>query len=115
MSFLIDPPMLLACGAASNLLPGERQRRAARAGVLAAFLGTSISLYLNGRSTRWLARLCRAQSGRDWMLNSGVTRFEHEHPPAAVHVLAVALFTAYPWWYRFGARLGRPLGRYANS
>lgn len=114
MSFLADPPMLVACGAASQLLPSEGQRKAARVAVLGIFLGTSISLYANGRSTRWLARLCRAESGRDWMLNSGVTRFEHEQPPVAVHALAVALFAAYPWWYRLGVHLGARFGSTAG-
>ena len=43
------------------------------------------------------------------MINSGVTRFEHRNPKPAVHAAAIALFAAYPWWYRLGARLGRSL------
>ncbi len=97
--------MLIACGAASNLLPDERSRKAVRGAVLATFLGTSIALYLNAPWTRWLWRLCRAESGRDWMINSGVTRFEHKSPGPAVHVAAVGLFVVYPLWYRLGERL----------
>lgn len=109
MSFLVDPPMLVACGAASNLLPEDRARRLVRGAVLATFLGTSIALYANAPWTRWLWKLCRADSGRDWMINSGVTHFEHESPPAAVHVAAAAMFAAYPLWYRLGARLTRSI------
>jgi len=105
VSFLLDPPMLVACGAASNLLPDERSRTLAKRVVLATFLGTSISLYVNARWTRWLWELCRAESGRDWMLNSGVTHFEHEAPGTRVHIAAAALFAAYPLWYRLGARV----------
>lgn len=110
MSFLVDPPLLVACGAAANLLPDERARTRAERAVLATFLGTSISLYLNARWTRPLWKLCRARSGRDWMLNSGVTHFEHERPRAAVHVAAVALFVTYPLWFRLGARLAASRG-----
>lgn len=107
MSFLVDPPMLVACGAASSLLPDDRSRRVVRGAVLAIFLGTSIALYANAPWTRWLWKLCRADSGRDWMINSGVTRFEHESPAASVHVAAAAMFAVYPLWYRLGARLTR--------
>ena len=109
MSFLVDPPMLVACGAAANLLPDERTRQVAERAVLATFVVTSASLYVNARWPRRLWELCRAESGRDWMINSGVTHFEHERPKPTVHVLAVALFAAYPYWYRLGARLGRSL------
>lgn len=108
MSFLVDPPLLVACGAAANLLPDERSRKLAKRAVLATFLGTSISLYLNASWTRRLWELCRAGSGRDWMLNSGVTHLEHEHPAPAVHIAAAALFAAYPLWYRLGTRLTPP-------
>lgn len=105
MSFLVDPPLLVAAGAASNRIGSPTARRAAEPIVLAAFLTASISLYANASWTRPLWRVCRAESGRDWMLNSGVTRFEHRHPRAGVHLIAAALFALYPAWYRLGTLL----------
>lgn len=105
MSFLVDPPLLIACGAASNLLPDEKSRKVAQRAVLATFLGTSIALYLNAPVTRRLWELCRAESGRDWMLNSGVTHVEHKSPRPGVHLAAAALFAIYPLWYRVGTHL----------
>lgn len=108
MSFLIDPPLLVAGGALTGrLIDDERNRRVVEWATLGTFLGTSVSLYCNAPWTNWLARACRAESGRDWMLNSGITRFEHERPHPAVHLLAAALFAAYPLWFRLGVRLGR--------
>lgn len=107
MSFLIDPPLLAAGGAvAARLARDERQLRAVEAATLGVFLGTSISLYCNAPWTNWLARACRAESGRDWMLNSGITHFEHKRPRPAVHLLAAALFATYPLWFRLGTRFG---------
>lgn len=108
MSFLVDPPLLVGTGAALGRLlpPGKAQDVAAKA-VLATFIGTSVGLYLNRERTRWLWELCRAESGRDWMLNSGVTHFEHEHPKPWVHVVAAGIFATYPAWYRLGRRLGQ--------
>jgi hypothetical protein len=107
VSFLIDPPLLVAGGAAAGRLAAGDQRRlrAIERATLGVFLGTSISLYCNAPWTDWLARACRAESGRDWMLNSGVTRFEHRNPHPAVHALAAALFATYPLWFRLGTRL----------
>jgi hypothetical protein len=107
VSFLADPPLLVASGAAieaSDLSP--RAKRAAEAGVLAVFLGTSIGLYLEAGFTRWLWRLCRARSGRDWMLNSGVFHFDPDRAGTGTHLLAVALFALYPLWLRLGRNLG---------
>lgn len=110
MSFLIDPPLLAATGAAvAATTPDPRRRRRMRAAVLGVFVGTSVSLYLNLGWTRPIWRLCRAESGRDWMLNSGVTRFEHRRPRPWVHALAAALFATYPLWYDLGERWGRRL------
>ena len=105
MSFLADPPMLVACGAAASLLPDERSQKIAERAVVATFVVTSVSLYVNARWPRRLWELCRAESGRDWMINSGVTRFEHRQPKPAVHALAAVLFAAYPWWFRLGTKL----------
>lgn len=108
MSFLADPPLLVAAGAASRRLRSRRAQRAAETVTVAVFVGTSISLYRNAAWTRPLWKLCRAESGRDWMLNSGLTHFEHRHPGPVVHLLAAALFAAYPAWYRLGTRIATP-------
>lgn len=107
MSFLVDPPLLVAGGAAAARLTRGNQRalRKLEAATLGVFLGTSVSLYFNAPWTDWLARACRAETGRDWMLNSGVFRFEHRRPRPAVHALAAALFATYPFWFRLGTKL----------
>src|SRR4028118_1076088 len=95
MSFLIDPPWLHApgrlYGAAPPPPPGRaaggrrggaaapehlRGRTAAALGAatMAGFWGTSVSLYLDKRWTTPTRKACRARSGRDRMLTSGVFR-----------------------------------------
>lgn len=106
MSFLIDPPWLYATGrlygqAMPQRTPAARAIQTATAG---AFLATSISLYLDRPWTQPIWKLCRAQSGRDWMLNSGVFRFEHRRAGWRTHVLAAHLFATYPLWLWLGER-----------
>ena len=106
MSFLVDPPMLVASGVGiGRLAPDERTARAAERVVLAAFLVTSVGLYVEAPFTRWLWQLCRARSGRDWMLNSGVFRFDERAAGPGTHALAAAIFATYPLWVRLGRRL----------
>jgi hypothetical protein len=110
VSFLVDPPLLVGAGAAIELAaPDERTARRAEAAVLATFLVVSVSLYANARAVHWMARLCRARSGRDWMLNSGVFDFDHEGAGAPTHVLAAGIFATYPLWIRLGRRAGERL------
>jgi hypothetical protein len=109
MSFLIDPPWLYASGLAyGRLMPEEtptaRRIHTATAG---AFLATSISLYLNLRWTRRIWEACKAEDGRDWMLNSGVFRFDHRRAGRRTHVVSALLFATYPWWLRAGERAAR--------
>ena len=105
MSFLVDPPLLLGAGAAIEAAaPDDRTARRAEAAVLALFLVVSISLYRNSRSVHWMARLCRADTGRDWMLNSGVFHFDHERAGPLTHLAAAAAFCTYPLWIRLGRR-----------
>ncbi len=106
MSFLIDPPWLYANGRLTAALP-ERAQRPVAAATLAAFLTTSVSLYLNRPWTRWIWRLCRARDGRDWMLNSGVLRLDHEDVSPRTHAVSAALFASYPFWLWLGLRHGR--------
>ena len=82
MSFLIDPPWLYANGRAYAALAPERAQGAPRRSAprrSAGFWAVSISLYLNRRWTQRIWEACRADDGRDWMLNSGVFRFDHRN------------------------------------
>lgn len=108
MSFLIDPPLLVGAGVAvERLAPDAATARRIEKAVVATFVVTSVSLYLNRRWTRWLWELCRAESGRDWMLNSGVLHLEHDQPSPIVHAAAAAFFATYPAWMAIGRRLAR--------
>jgi hypothetical protein len=109
MSFLIDPPWLYATGRAYGRLMREETpaARAVSRATLGVFLATSISLYLNRLWTRPISRACRAQDGRDWMLNSGVLRIDHRRVRTRVHVLAALIFATYPLWLMLGERSAR--------
>ena len=111
MSFLIDPPWLYANGRAYATLAPERAqgRTAAAAGAatMAVFWAASISLYLDKGWTRPIWRGCRARSGRDWMLNSGVLRLDADAAGPATHAVSAALFASYPYWLWRGWRDGR--------
>ena len=110
MSFLIDPPWLYANGHAYARLAPEPSRpttaRALGAATIASFWAVSVSMYLNRAWTGPLARACRASDGRDWMLNSGVFRFDHRRAGPRTHLVAALLFLTYPLWLRLGYRRG---------
>lgn len=111
MSFLIDPPWLYANGAAyGRLAPEQAQGEVARAlgaATIATFWVTSVSLYLNKRWTRRLWEACGAEDGRDWMLNSGVFRFDHRRAGRTTHLISTLIFATYPLWLVLGYRHGR--------
>jgi hypothetical protein len=99
VSFLIDGPWLYANG---RVIAKARYPRPLAAATLAAFWGVSVPLYLNRRWTRPIWRACRAESGRDWMINSGVLKLEHARPGPAAHALSAAIFATYPLWLWLG-------------
>ena len=111
MSFLIDPPWLYATGRAYGARAPEhlqgRTAAALGAATMAGFWGTSVSLYLDRRWTAPIWRACRARSGRDWMLNSGVFRFGVDRVGAGTHAVSALLFASYPLWLWLGHRHGR--------
>lgn len=111
MSFLIDPPWLYANGEAyARLAPERAQGTAARvlgAATVGVFLLTSVSLYLNREWTRPIWQACRARDGRDWMLNSGVLRFDERSAGAGTHAVSALIFATYPLWLALGYRRGR--------
>jgi hypothetical protein len=107
MSFLIDPPWLYVNGRAlAKAAPPERRRPLAAA-TLGVFLVTSVSLYLDARWTAPIWRLCRARSGRDWMLNSGVFKVDADRAGTPTHLVSGALFATYPLWLWLGLRHAR--------
>jgi len=111
MSFLIDPPWLYATGRTYGAVaPEERQGATAAAlgaATMAVFYGVSVSLYLDKGWTKPIWKACRARSGRDWMLNSGVLRIDERAAGPATHAVSAALFASYPYWLWRGWRDGR--------
>jgi hypothetical protein len=112
-SFLLDPPMLLGSGwLAARLTRGlspdgrRRARRALGVATISGFWMTSASLYLNREWTRWIWEMCRADSGRDWMLNSGIFHLEHPDPRRRTHAVSAAILATYPLWFVVGLRAG---------
>jgi hypothetical protein len=108
MSFLIDPPWLYATGRAyARLMPEQTPAaRAVNCATAGAFLATSISLYLDRPWTRPIWRACRAESGRDWMLNSGVLHIDTRRAGRRTHAACALLFATYPLWLWLGLRHG---------
>jgi len=118
-SFLIDPPWLVCLGflygkVTDKLIKEEDKKAKARKlldiSTLGAFYVTSISLYFNKEWTRWLWEMCKAESGRDWMINSGVFHFDHENVSPAGHVICASLFAVYPLALKLGYKLAAPKG-----
>lgn len=112
MSFLIDPPLLYSGGRAYARATRDAQPSVARdvaVGVayMAVFWTVSIGLYLDQGWTRPVWRMCRAQSGRDWMLNSGVLRLDWRRAGARTHAVSAAIFATYPVWLWLGMRHAR--------
>lgn len=109
MSFLIDPPWLYATGRAYGKLMPQRggTAKAVEKATIGAFLLTSVSLYLEARWTKPIWKACRAESGRDWMLNSGVFKFDWRKAGGRTHLVSALLFATYPLWLSLGLKRGR--------
>jgi hypothetical protein len=108
MSFLLDPPLLAASGAAierADMAP--EQARRARVGTVAAFVGVSLALYANAPGLGRIWRPFGARSGREFMLGSGLARVDERRMGPARHGAALALFALYPLWLELGARAVR--------
>lgn len=113
-SFLIDGPWLVSIGwllgkLTNRFQKDEAKNRKARwsLGIVTMFVFwfTSISLYFNKEWTRWIWEMCKAESGRDWMINSGVFNFDHENVSTRGHFIAAVFFITYPLWLAAGFKL----------
>lgn len=100
--------MLFATGALIERAVDDPHRaRQLELATAAVFVGTSVSLYLERRWTRWLWKMCRASSGRDWMVNSGVLHIDTEKVGPRGHAVAAVMFALYPLWLHAGRRAAR--------
>ena len=106
MSFLIDPPLLAASGAAYARADGPRPE-VAGAAVTAVFWAAGASFYANRRWTVPVSRLFGSRDGRDFMINSGVLRIRYSPRAARTHLAAAAAFATYPLWFVLGWTLAR--------
>jgi hypothetical protein len=111
MSFLLDPPLLVASGIAIERLAGDRRVADGLATVtLTGFLGVSVPLWNDVRAPVLEAiwQPFGSDGPRDFMVNSGVLhlpvprRAEPRH-----HLAAAAVFATYPLFLHLGRRLGR--------
>ncbi|MBW0019710.1 MAG: hypothetical protein JO236_19470 [Mycobacterium sp.] len=110
MSFLLDPPLLFVAGLLiERSLPAE-QRDTAEAATLGVFFGGSFGLYNNVPGLGLLWRPFRSRNGRDFMWNSGVFRVQTEQANWPLHAAAAGIFATYPFFLKFGRKLGRGLG-----
>jgi hypothetical protein len=109
MSFLFDPPLLLAAGVLiERRLPPDR-RDVAEAATLGVFFGGSFGLYNDVPGLGVLWRPFRAAGGRDFMWNSGVFNVNTVEARWPLHAAAGAIFATYPFFIKLGRRLGRVL------
>jgi hypothetical protein len=107
MSFLFDPPMLVASGVLiERTLPDDR-RDVAEAATLGVFFGGSFGLYNNVPGLGMLWRPFRAQNGRDVMWNSGVFGVNTQELRWPMHAVAGGIFATYPFFIKLGRWLGR--------
>jgi hypothetical protein len=107
VSFLIDPALLYANGRAyRRLAPDASSATDAAFGIatMAVFWGVSVGLYLEQGWTKPVWKACRAASGRDWMLNSGVLKTDWRRAGTGTHLAAGAIFATYPLWLWLGMR-----------
>lgn len=104
MSFLLDPPLLVACGAATEAVAAgdERLARRLRTLTVAGFVGVSLALYANVRAVSEPWPTLGARSGREFMLTSGLARIDERRITPAQHAAALSLFALYPLWFELG-------------
>jgi hypothetical protein len=112
MSFLMDGPLLVGAGALTGVLTDDPKLRAALGGAtLSGFYAVSLSLYMEAGWTRPIWRMVGARSGRDWMVNSRVLKFDVSRMQRRHHAMAGAFFASYVLWFAAGLWLGDRIRR----
>ena len=106
MSFLIDPPLLVASGAAYGKADGPRPG-VAGAAATAVFWAAGAAFYTNRRWTRPVSRVFGSRDGQDFMINSGVLDLDYRRHSARTHLAAGLAFATYPLGFLAGWTLAR--------
>jgi hypothetical protein len=106
VSFLIDAPWLYANGRVLAKLPEPAHKPIATA-TIATFWGAGAAMYFDKPWIRWLWQRIPARDGRDFMINSGVLKFDHERDRSKADRISAAIFATYPLWLWLGLRHGR--------
>ena len=106
MSFLIDPPLLLASGAAYARADAPRPELAGAA-TTAVFWAAGAAFYRNHPLTVPISRLFGSRDGQDFMINSGVLGIRYRPRARRTHLAALAAFATYPAWFFLGWTLAR--------
>ena len=106
MSFLIDPPLLVASGAAYAKARGS-QPKVVGAATTALFWAVGSAFYADRAWTQPVSRWFGSRDGQDFMINSGVLGIHYEPRSARTHLAAFAAFATYPLWFLAGWTLGR--------
>lgn len=108
MSYLLDPPLLVASGAAVEAAsPDEQTARRGRAAVSGLFIAVSLALYANVPGLERIWRPFGSRSGREFMLTSGLGQLRRRSLKQHHHVAALSLFLMYPIWAWLGGQLVR--------
>lgn len=108
LSFVLDPPLLVASGAIIERTLGDETRAGvASRTVVGIFVGFSLALYANAPGLGSVWRLFGARSGREFMLTSGLARIQERDMGTAQHAAALAQFALYPLWLTLGRALAR--------
>lgn len=106
MSFLLDPPLLVASGVLiENVLPEER-RDLAEAATMSTFMGISIALYLRVPGLGMFWKPFGSTDGRDFMVNSGVFKVDTDKARWRTDVTSAAIYATYPLFMKLGRRIG---------
>ncbi len=114
MSFLLDPFLLLVCGA---VIVWFRNRWLYRvtphatkvlgALTVVGFWVVAGSLYMNLGWFDWMWLWTgRAATGRDFMINSCIFWFEYTNTAGLIDAMALVMFALYPVWLYCGVFLG---------
>lgn len=119
MSFLLDPPLLVASGAAIERVASDARTADRLAGVtLVGFLGVSTCLWndVGSPALEPIWKPFGSASPRAFMINSGMLDLPvPSRPTRRDHLAAAAVFATYPLFLGLGRRVGRRWRRRAAA